>query len=77
MKRRNLPHGKEVEHMEVDLADLTACRKETNAQACRVYRFARGRPVPDVRHEKQRFLDTINLIAYRAEPAMTNIVGNP
>jgi hypothetical protein len=63
----------EVEHMEKDLADLKACRKATP----RHVQFA-DLPKDDqfrmLCMKSKYFIDTIKLIAYRAETAMVNIV---
>jgi len=63
----------EVEHLEVDLADLKACRKETP-------RHVQFTDLPEedrfrmLGMKSKYFIDTIKLIAYRAETAMANIV---
>jgi len=62
----------EFEHMEVDLADLKACRKATP----RHVQFA---DLPEDRFrmlgmKNKYFIDTIKLIAYRAETAMANSI---
>ncbi len=63
----------EIEHLEVALADLKACRKTTP----RHVQFA-DLPEEDrfrmLGMKSKQFIDTIKLIAYRAESAMTNIV---
>jgi hypothetical protein len=63
----------EIEHMEIALDDLKACRKTTP----RHVQFA-DLPEEDrfrmLGMKSKHFIDTIKLIAYRAESAMANIV---
>lgn len=63
----------EIEHMEMALADLKACRKATP----RHVQFA-DLPKEDqfrmLGMKSKHFIDTIKLIAYRAETSMVNIV---
>jgi hypothetical protein len=63
----------EIEHMEIALDDLKACRKTTP-------RHVQFSDLPEedrfrmLGMQSKHFIDTIKLIAYRAESAMTNIV---
>lgn len=63
----------DVEHMERTLADLKACRKATprHVQFADLPKEDRFRMLG---MKSKHFIDTIKLIAYRAETAMANIV---
>nr|WP_321466819.1 hypothetical protein [uncultured Desulfobulbus sp.] len=73
MKRKNAALQQEIEHMKITLDDLKACRKATP-------RHVQFSDLPEedrfrmLGMKSKHFIDTIKLIDYRAESAMTNIV---